>query len=113
MIGWMIPFSLMDVASPSRSTIIRPSLGSAWGSGISELRPLPRAFLFPFMVDDFPCEVEVGLGAFASNVVEHDRLAEAGRLAQPDVPRDDGLKDLLFEVAPNLVHHLSRQVGPF
>src|SRR5437867_8950751 len=95
----------------SVSTIRSPSRDSGRGSGIKELRPLPNAFLFPFMADDFPREIEIRFGPLAADVVEHDRLAEAWRLPQAHVPRNDGLEDLLLEEPPYFLHHLARQVG--
>src|SRR5262245_59792378 len=124
----MIPFSLMEAASPSRSlkvprgwnllgtilstsTIMSPSLDSGGGSGIRELRPRPSAFRFPFMVDDFPREVEIALGTFTANVVEHDRLAEARRFSEPDVAGNDGLENLISEMGTDFLNHLAGQIG--
>src|SRR5512139_2548505 len=105
----MMPFSLIDAASPSRSLNCRrgwlrfgeirstssmtsPSRCSMGASGIRELRPLPSALRFPLMADDFPREIQVRLRPFAANVVEHDRFAEARRFPQADVTRHDGLE---------------------
>src|SRR5262249_47930792 len=93
----------------STSTIISPSRDWGGASGMRVLSPLPSAFLFPLMIDDFPRQVEVAFGSLAADVVEHDWLSEAGSFTEPDVPGNDGPENLVFEVRLDILHHLLRK----
>src|SRR5258705_6760651 len=126
--GWMIPFSLIEAARPSRpsirvrgwtrfgtifptSSMKSPSRASTGTSGIRVLRPLPRALLFPFMSDEFLCEIKVGFRSLAADVVEHDRFAEARSFAELDVSGHDRFEDLFPEMFLDVLHDLAREVG--
>src|SRR6185436_2892790 len=82
--------------------------GAAAAAGIRLPSPLPNAFLF--MRHELPGEAEVRLGPPRSDVVEHDRLAVAGRLSQADIARDDRLVDPLAEDGADLFDDLAREV---
>src|SRR5262249_52002939 len=89
-----------------------PSRDSGGTSGINELRPLPSAFRFPFILDDFPRKVEIAFGSLTTNVVEHDWLSKAGCLTEPDVSWDHRFEYLLLEVLADLFDDLTGEVGP-
>src|SRR3954452_4368550 len=55
-------------------------------------------------------ELEVGLRAGAVRVVMNDWPPEARRLAEPDVPRDDGVEDERGEVLADLTLHALREL---
>src|SRR5260221_14755929 len=81
----------------SMSSIRKPaSPFSTTGSGMRLLSPLPSACLF-MTADHLAGQVEIRLGSLGTDIVEHDRLAEARRLPQTDVARNDRLVDLLLE----------------
>src|SRR5712692_9949201 len=129
MTGWMMPFSRIELTSPSMppksvrgcrglgwirsvSSIRRPvSPFSRTGSGMRLLSPLPSACLF-MATDHLAGKVQVRIGSSGTDVVEHDRLAEAGRLPQPHVPRHDRPVDLLLEEGADVGDNLAGQVGP-
>src|SRR5512146_3332090 len=77
--------------------------GGGSDPGRSADSPLPSAFLF--MSHQLLGELQIGLRPARPDVVEKDRLAEARRLAELDVPRNRGGEDLLLEVLAYLPHH--------
>src|SRR5262249_14593849 len=117
--GWMTPDVLIDSASSSRapeSNAFRGCLGfgSLWAIGISggvsppagasprsASRPRPRPRLF--MPQNLLGELEIRDGAARSHIVQHDRTAMAGRLAQADVAWDDSLEDVPWKVPMHFV----------
>src|SRR5258706_7153245 len=93
----------------SSSTGTSPRSRGGSGSGRSAPSPLPSAFLF--MGHQLLGEFEIGLGAPRAYVVEQYRLAEAGRLPEPDAARDHGPEHGVLEVTTDLVGDLLAQVG--
>ena len=63
-------------------------------------------------IQKFPRELAVGCRTGAVLVVLDDRLAEAGRLAQPDTARDQRFVDFVAEVRDHFLHDLLGQVCP-
>src|SRR4051812_20970785 len=84
-----------------------PSLICHQNAGTSVSRSLHRS-----PVDELTSDADIGLGTDRSNIVQYDRLAEAGRLGEPHVSRNDGLKDLRAEILAGLGSNLTRQVEP-
>src|SRR5262249_11788147 len=130
MTGWTMPFSRIDSTRPwsvpkslrgwyglgwmrSMSSISMPEsvLTAADASGMRLLRPFPSACLF-IVADHLARQVHVGLGAFRLDVVEKYGAAEARRLPQTDVARNDALVDLFLEEFTDVVHDLAAEVGP-
>src|SRR5688572_20054033 len=56
-------------------------------------------------------ELQIGNGSGRPQIVEHDRLAMARRLGQPDISGDHSGEDLISQVALHLGFDLSRQAG--
>src|SRR5512136_1680524 len=128
--GWTMPLSRIDAASSSiRSGAIaargwnglgsRLSVGASRASrreasgsvsGRSADSPLPSAFLL--MRHQLLRQLQIGLGPPRPDVVEKDRLAEARRFPELDVPRDRRAEDLLLEMLADLGHDLLGQVRP-
>src|SRR6266478_598122 len=98
----------------SRSSIRRPTSALALSGGASGMRllsPLPSACLFMASYH-LAGQVQVRFGTLGTDVVEHDRLAETGRLAQTHVSRHHRLEDPLLEMGPQVGRHLLREVRP-
>src|SRR5436305_2511460 len=68
-------------------------------------RPMPRSATRRHLAR----ELEVGLRARARGVVQRHGDAEAGRLADTDVPRDDGVEYELREMLPQLTLDVGRE----
>src|SRR5262245_53579315 len=102
-------------------------------SGISALRPLPRAGRFSIAITSdaktakvswrsscgwrsgafqhFAGKRDVRLGAARFDVVEHHRHAVAGRFAEADVARNHGSIHLVLEKFPHVPRDLVSEVG--
>ena len=77
-------------------------VAGAGSAGVPRLARLAREHLAG--------ERQVGLRAARLRVVQHHRQAVAGRFAEPDVPRDDGVERLFLEELPHVARHLLAQV---
>src|SRR5437667_68576 len=113
--------------------------GTSAMSGISALRPLPRAGRFSMCdlscpdarrarnnggwtalscggqrraFEHFTREREVRRRAARFHVVENDRHAMARRFAEPDVARDDGPEHLVLEEFPDIGGDLLSEIRP-
>src|ERR1043165_3968878 len=132
--GCMRPFSLIDSASSESSSsenVLRgwyrfgmmcsmrssctsevwtaASFGAA-GLGSSASNPLPSAF---FSTAQYLLrEIEIRLSTGGSGVVEHDRTPITRCFRQRDIPRDQGLVDLFFEMASYFLRYLPGQTIP-
>src|SRR5512138_1777565 len=96
------------LATSSSRSISSGVLRASSAPGISAPSPLPSPRLSA--IQNLPREVEVSLRPSTADVVEDDRLAVAGRLAQPDVSRDHGAEHSPREVVADLPGHLLGQV---
>src|SRR2546422_11131992 len=72
-------------------------------------RPSPRLLI---MIQDLPCQFEVGCGTAGPEIMKHHRLAMAGRFREPNVPRNDRVEHLPGKVAIHLVADLERETRP-
>src|SRR6267378_3380995 len=94
------------------SSIRSPVSGLVWaGSGMRLLSPLPSACLF-ISPDYLAGQVQVRLRALGTDVVQHDRLAEAWRLSQPDVARHNRPIQPVLEKGLDVGDDLAGQIGP-
>src|SRR5512137_334091 len=82
-------------------------------SGNMAPRPFPSEFFFNILgspvIEDFMSQVHVGNGPAGLDVVEDDRESVAGALRDSYVPGDDGLEDLVPEMAPHLLDNPVRK----
>ena len=60
--------------------------------------------------DELSRHAHVGLSAHGSNVVDDNRLAEAGRLGQSDISRNDRVVHLAAEIFASVGGNLAGQV---
>src|SRR5215207_1273110 len=126
--GWSIPTSRIEAASSlmpvsgklrrgwrvlgriaetgSSSNFNPPTLSPV---AMSAERPRPRPLLPT--AQHLLGDGRVRLRACALGCVERDRQPEAGRLAQPHVPRYDRLEHAVSEEGPHLLCHLMGEVG--
>src|SRR5690606_24191099 len=128
MMGWMTPFFSMEAASSCKdssencrrgcwslgtissiliSTTFPPSpLPSVRlkFEGSSASKPLPKPLLA--MADHFPRQLHVHLRPFGTRIIGNYRLPVTGGLAQPHIPGDNGLHELILEVLLDFLHHL-------
>src|SRR5919197_207664 len=72
-------------------------------------RPSPR---WLFMLQHLPRELEISDGAAGAKIVQHDRLAVAGRLAEPYVAWNHRLENFAWEVTTDFVTDLQREARP-
>src|SRR6476646_8806786 len=108
------------------STSSGPKRGST-ASGISALRPLPRAgrlsigglTVFLAFVSCYWCratlehfsrEIEIRFGAARFRIVRHHRQAVARGFAVPDVARNHGTKNFLFEESAHIIRDLMTEI---
>src|SRR3989475_13155073 len=125
----MTPDALIERASSSSaptSNIFRGclGLGSIWSIGISVCvslavgasprsasrpRPSPRLF----MSQNLLCQLQMRDGPTRSHIVQHDRTPVTGRLTQANVPRDDGLEEISWEIPVAVVAEVQPEsLGP-
>src|SRR5262245_22511945 len=101
-LGW---FGLTSISSIETSTSDSDSLGSDASSAPSP-RPSPRLVI---MVQDLPSQFEVCGRATGLQVVQHDRLAVAWSFREANVPRNDRVEHLPWEVSIDLLADLERE----
>src|SRR5687767_1793141 len=82
--------------------------------GISEERPLPKAFrgcsgMLVFL-QNFLCQFDITFGTTGSHVVEQDRLTVAWGFREPHASRNSSTKDLVFKECSQVVGYHSGQV---
>src|SRR4029079_11427399 len=112
------------------STSSGPKRGST-GSGISALRPLPRAGRLSIedrflaaehaarftsrdgrrtTLEHFAREIEIRFGAARFWIVSHHRQTVARGFAESDVARDHSTKDFLFEESAHIIRDLMTEI---
>src|ERR1700719_269278 len=108
-----------DIASRAGSAAV-PAAGdpdaggtaAACGSGSRMSAPSPRPSAFLGIGDYLLGQLRVALGPFAVYIIENNRLAKARGFGEPDIPRNDALKDLRPKETAQIGGDLARKSGP-
>src|SRR5579859_3320135 len=74
--------------------------------------PSPRPSAFLAIGNYLPWELNVSLGTFTMNVVEHDRLAVTGRFGQPNISRNYAFEYLSSEKTSEIRSDLAGERSP-
>src|SRR5947209_1952900 len=90
---------------------------SSWSSsrGATEriaAKPRPMPFGRSATSGHLLCELEVRIGAGAVRIVVDHRLAEAGRLADPDIARYHGIEHQFGKVLADLAFYVLGEASP-
>src|SRR5258706_2642321 len=87
--------------------------GATCGSGSRMSAPSPRPSAFLVIGDYLLSELCVALGPFAVHIIENNRLTEARRLREPDIARNNTLKNLCAKKTAQIGGDLARKSGAF